>query len=224
MIEFNLLPDVKIAFIKAERQKKLVISISTIASVAAIALFVLLFTFVHVVQTKSMGDLTTDIKTRGKTLTDTKDLNKILTVQSQLSVLDDLHGKKIISSRMFTYLQSVTPKTTTIGDLKADYTANTLEITGNAQSLAAIYTYADSLKNTMFTTQDNNTPEHAFKDVVLTSVSVTSDKGPQYTFNLTFDPLLFQQDQTVKIETKKTSETRLDDSRPSSVFQQSGGQ
>lgn len=50
MIQFNLLPDVKIAYIKAQRQKRIVIFASIVASAAATALFVLLFSYANLVQ------------------------------------------------------------------------------------------------------------------------------------------------------------------------------
>jgi len=224
MIEFNLLPDVKIDFIKAQRQKQLVIVASVIASGAAIALFLLLFAFVHGVQKKSIHDLTNDIHTQSTELINTPNLNKMLTVQNQLDQLNKLHGDKVVSSRLFGYLQKVTPTNVAISELKIDYTQNTMEIDGGAPSLAAVNNFAAALKNARYTTQDNKDQQAAFSDVVLSSFNVTVDKGPQYTFTLSYNPDLFSQTQDVNMVVQQNDTSRPDNTGAQSVFSQNGGQ
>jgi len=101
MIQFNLLPDIKQQYIKAERQKHLIVFISTVASIAAIALLVVLILIVDVWQKKSISDLNGDIKNNTSQLSSTQDLNKILTVQNQLNSLGPLHDKKAVAGRLF---------------------------------------------------------------------------------------------------------------------------
>lgn len=222
MIQFNLLPDVKIAYIKAQRQKRLVISISTIASIAAVTLFVLLFSFVNVVQKKSINDLTKDIDTMGSDLMETKDLNKILTIQNQLKTLDGLHGEKVVTTRIFTYAQQVTPAGVSISDMNLDFAQNTLTISGNAPSLVMANTFADSLKFTKFTaTSTGEEKKPAFSNVVLASFSVAEGKV-SYSFNTNFDPLLFSQAEEVKLEVPKMITTRSTTELPGAVFQSNG--
>src|SRR5215467_2991209 len=100
MIQFNLLPDVKIQYLKAQRQKHLVVFISTIAIIAAIALFAFLVTFVDVLQKKNLSDLNADIQTNSNQLKSTPDLSKILTVQNQLKALPGLHDQKAVATRL----------------------------------------------------------------------------------------------------------------------------
>ena len=94
MIQFNLLPDVKLEYVKAQRTKSTVISASFIAAGSAFAIFLLLFLIVNVVQRKSTSDLNKDIKKYHSQLTSTPDLAKIVTIQSQLKALPGLHEAK----------------------------------------------------------------------------------------------------------------------------------
>lgn len=225
MIQFNLLPDVKIAYIKAQRQKQLVVSISVIASIAAITVFLLLFMFVNVAQKKNMNDLTKDIKTQNADLMETKDLDKILTIQNQIGALDGLHSQKVVANRLFDYLQQVTPADVSITQLDVDFAANTISVTGKTQKIAAINTYTDSLKFTKFSTKNDETEKQAFKDVVLASLTRTDGKN-DYTITTTFDPLIFAQEEEVKLKVPQMLTTRSSTERPGALFEEntSGGQ
>ena len=223
MIQFNLLPDVKIAFIKALRQKRLVIFVSTVASIAAVVLFVLLFSFVNVVQKKSMNDLTDDIDKMSANLMETKDLNKILTIQNQLKTLGELHDKKVVATRLFGYAQQVTPSGVSISSLDVDFGQNTLVISGSAPSLVMANTFADSLKFTKFTAPSTGEEKKAaFSNVVLSSFSAAESKV-SYTFNVNYDPALFSQAEEVTLEVPKMITTRSQTELPGAVFQDDGG-
>lgn len=150
MIQFNLLPDVKLEYIKAQRTKHFVVAISVLASAASLGLFIILVLTVNVWQSKTIKDLSGDIKTTSSELKSTKDLNKILTVQSQLGSLSTLHSQKPASQRLFGYLSQVTPAKATISDITADFTLNTLSITGKAPSLDVVNTFTDALKFTSY--------------------------------------------------------------------------
>ncbi len=219
MIQFNLLPDIKLAYIKAQRQKQLITSVSVIASVAAIVLFVLLLFTVHVAQKKNMNDLTADIKTQSNDLAKTEDLNKILTVQNQIGALDDLHSSKVVSSRLYGYLQQVTPTQVAISQLEVDFEGNTMSITGTAQSLAAINTYTDALKFTKYTTDTSDEKASAFSSVVLASFARTDGKN-SYTITLNFEPTIFSQDEKVQLVVPQMVSSRSSVERPSALFQQ----
>ncbi len=223
MIQFNLLPDVKIAYIKAQRQKRLIVSISTIASIAAVAIFILLFTFVNLAQKKNMNDLTKDIKKQSENLTKTEDINKILSVQNQLNALEQLHGNKIVASRIFGYLQQVTPTQATITQLDIDYEAGTISISGSAESITAINTYTDSLKFTKYTTENSGDEKKAaFSSVVLSSFARSENKNT-YTITLNFDPIIFSQEEKVQLQVPQIVSSRSATERPSALFEQSVG-
>lgn len=219
MIQFNLLPDIKLKYIKAQHQKQLITSISVLATAVAIVILVLLFLFVDVVQKKNLHDLSADIKTDSSKLTGTKDINKILTVQNQLNSLPALNDKKPVTSRLYGYLTSLTPSTAAISNLTADFSQNTLSITGLADNLVTVNTYVDTLKFTTYTTDSTTTAVPAFTNVVLASFT-RDTKNATYTITLNFDPLIFSGNSTnVKLNVPKIITTRSEVDKPTDLFQ-----
>ena len=236
MIQFNLLPDVKVEYIKAHRSRRLVTLVSI--GLSALSLFVLLLSLVtvDVVQKKTLRDLDTDIKTTSGKLTSQPDLNKVLTVQHQLNTLTGLHDLKPVSSRLFTYLSQLTPDGVTISSLKSDYTLNTLSLTGAAPSLDQVNKYTDTLKATTYAayktdaagqkqqadddayfkangkypTDSSAQTAKAFSGVVLTSFGKSST-GATYTIDLTFDAKIFQNTNniTLRVPTDTVSNTSV---------------
>lgn len=216
MIQFNLLPDVKVEYVKAQRTKRLVIGSAIIATVSAFALFLVLLLAVQGVQRKSMSDLEKDIAKYSKELKQTPDLNKILTIQSQLGTLNGLHDQKVMSSRIFGVLQQTTPSEVTISNHVVDYTASTMTIEGQAPSLDRINTFVDSLKFATFEQDDSDSK--AFSDVVLSQFG-RSETGSTYSITLTYDPLIFNGTETVKLVVPKTISTRSVLGQPTDIFQ-----
>jgi Tfp pilus assembly protein PilN len=198
MIQFNLLPGVKQEYIQARRTKQLVVLISFAVSAASLAILLLLLVTVDVVQKKSLSDANTDIKKYSAQLKAVPDLDKILTVQNQLNTLTSLHDQKPVVSRTFTYLSEVTPGTVSISSYTADHAANTMTITGEAQSLDQVNVYADTLKATTFTTDSDTTTKQAFPSVVLSAFGRDS-KGATYTLKIIFDPKIFSKQYDVKL-------------------------
>ena len=207
MIQFNLLPDVKLAYIKAERTKRLVTTVSLIAGTVALSIFVILFLTVNVVQKKNLKDLNKDISSTTQKIQSTKDLDKILTVQNQLNSLSGLHDQKVVASRLYDYLGKVTPPTITISSLSVDYALNTMSIAGDSRSLDQVNTYVDTLKFTKFATDKDETVKPAFTNVVLSSFSRTKD-GAEYTITLSYDPAIFAATNKVEIKVPTTVTTR----------------
>ena len=108
MIQLNLLPDVKMEYIKAQRTRSLVLSSAIIIALGSIALLVLLL-IVGGLQKKHINDLTKDIKADTIQLQKEQDITKILTVQNQLQSLTALHEQKPAVANLFGYLNQVTP-------------------------------------------------------------------------------------------------------------------
>lgn len=190
MIQFNLLPDVKQEYIRAERMKRLMVSVSFVASTAAIVLLVVAFSSVYIAQKKIINDLNDSISTSSRKLKNEPNISDILTVQSQLGSLDTLNNQKPVASRMFGYLSQVTPTQTTISDMRADFVQNTISISGNSPSLDAVNTFIDSLKFTNFTVKGSSDTKPAFSSVVLANFS-RSATSATYTITLSFDPTIF---------------------------------
>ena len=62
MIQFNLLPDVKLEYIKAKRTKRSVMLVSIIATGVALGISIMLFLTVSVLQKQHINNLNNDIQ------------------------------------------------------------------------------------------------------------------------------------------------------------------
>lgn len=217
-IQFNLLPDIKIEYLKARRQQHLVVLVSVLTSIAFVAIFVLLISFVFGLQKKNISDLNGDIKSASNELNSTKDLTKILTVQNQLNVLPGLHDKKILSSRLYDYLSQVTPTDASIAKINVDYALFTIVVSGKGKDLATVNKYVDTVKFTKYNTKADKTEKNAFSEVVLQSFSVDKD-GVTYDIGFKFDPLIFDATQTVKLTVPQIISTRSEVDKPAALFQ-----
>jgi Tfp pilus assembly protein PilN len=226
MIQFNLLPDVKLEYMKLRRTRRLIIMIAVLAAGVALAIFISLFLVVNVWQWQHLRSLNSDIKKDTATLQSIPDLNKILTVQNQLNSLTGLHEKDPAAGRLFDYLGQVTPAQASVSDVKIDFTTNTLNIGGNANSLSTVNQYVDTLKFTTFTTNNNSTPQKAFSEVVLSSFTVLSGAGKSgvtYQINLKFNPTIFDNTLQVQLSVPKIISTRSETEKPTDLFQPKTG-
>lgn len=227
MIELNLLPDVKQTYIKAERSRRLVISVSVIAIIATVALLVLLLS-ASALQKKHMGDLSDDIKKYSEDLKGKREISKILTVQNQLTSLTALHEEKPAASRTFDYLNQLTPTDVDISSFKLDFTANTISITGNATSLSAVNKYIDTIKFTTYQRAGENSSQKAFSNVVLTSFGISgataapgapqNAKPATYTIDLNYEPTLFDITAEAKLSVPSKVTTRSNTDSSNELF------
>lgn len=191
-LEFNLLPDVKMAYVKAARTRNLVLMISALVSAVALALLIVVFLGVDVVQKKQLTDAKKSIASYTSELKAIPNVNKIVTVQNQLQSLVSLHQSKHLSSRLFTYLPALTPTKAHITSIKLDMAANTMEISGTADGHQTINTFIDTLKFTKFKVGSDSTTKPAFPSVLETTFSLdNSQASATYTINATFDQALF---------------------------------
>lgn len=247
MIQFNLLPDIKLEYLKAERMRRLVVSVSILVTIAAVALLIGLFS-ITVLQKKHSKDLDKDISSASSQIQGHADLNKILTVQNQLKSLTGLHDTKPAVSRLASYLGQVTPTAVAINNLKVDYTQKTIDITGTADSLAAVNQYVDTLKFTKYclakddqatvcdaTVTDSNTGKQkpldcadpknndntdckaAFSSVVLTTFGLTEHEA-DYEVTLAYDPAIFDITKNIKLTVPNTVTTRSELEQPDDLF------
>lgn len=222
MIQLNLLPDVKLQYIKAERTRGLVLSTAFLITAAAIALLVLLLV-IGGLQKKHISDLNKDIKTNTAKLQSQKDIAKILTVQNQLNSLTALHDQKPAAANLFGYLNDVTPVQVSITNFTIDFTAQTATITGTADSLSNVNKYVDTLKFTTYTTGDNSTPTKAFSDVVLSSFGLSSGstnpkQNAAYTITLSYNPDIFDSTKKVELKVPNVTTTRSQIGEQSDLF------
>lgn len=222
MIQFNLLPDVKVEYIKARRTKRLVLMISALLGSVAFAVFVILFLVVNVWQQQHLKALNKDIATNTATLKAIPDIDKVLTVQNQLNSLTSLHEQDPATERLFTYLGQVTPAQATISDFDADFVSGTMSISGSANALSTVNQFVDTLKFTTYTTDKNPEPQKAFSDVVLSSFGVSNTGVASYQIDLKFDETIFDNTLKVQLAVPKIISTRSETEKPADLFKQTG--
>ncbi len=190
-VQFNLLPDVKLEFNRAQRTKKLVYLTCALVTAIAVGLFVISFLIVNVAQKELLSHAQGDIDSYSKKIKSIPNLDKVLTIQNQLNSLPPLHDKKHVTSRMFTYLPQVTPTNLHIGQITLDLAGGTIDINGTADKVETVNALVDTLKFTNYIIgTDQSTKKPAFSSVVLASVGRT-EKGASYEVRAIFDPALF---------------------------------
>lgn len=223
MIQLNLLPDVKLEYLRAERSRRLVLSSAILVAAAAIAILVLLLG-VDYVQKAQINSLSHKINSASNTLKNKPNISKILTVQNQLESLTALHAGKPAAQRLFSnYLDQVTPAAADIADLHIDFKQQTVTITGSADALSTVNKYVDTLKFTNYTTDSNTTPTKAFNNVVLTSFSLNSgskdsSQAASYEISLSYDPAIFDVTKNVKLSVPSITTTRSQLDQPGDLF------
>lgn len=217
MIQFNLLPDVKLEYIKTKRMKRTVSLIAFITAASTLAIFILLLLVVHVFQKTHLNNLSDDIKKSSDQLKGIEDLDKVLTIQNQLNSLTALHDGKPVSSRMFRYIQQVTPAKASIADFKLDFETQTITITGSADSIGTVNTYVDTLKFTKYQI-DNEIKGNAFSGVVMTSFG-RDERSATYQIDMKFDPIIFEGAKNVALVVENVITTRSETEKPDALFQ-----
>ena len=231
MIQFNLLPDVKLQYLRATYRKRIIIFVSIVASAAFLLIFVLLFLFVRVNQPRHITNLDKDIGSEVSTLQAIPDLDRILTIQNQLNTLPGLHEEKVFSSRLFEYLAQLTPQTASITNADVDLEAFTISLKGEADTLATVNKFVDTIKFTDYSVEgEESSKGKAFSAVVLQSFSVAAQgqTGVTYQIDFVYEPTIFadsaKKDEptanAVKLNVPKIVTTRSETQKPEGLFQQ----
>lgn len=199
MVQFNLLPDVKLQYIQTQRTKHLVTFIATIVAIVSVGLLLFSMFVVYVVQGKLITNLDNNINKANTKLESVSDIDKILTVQNQLGTLTSLHEGKPTVSRLFTYLQQTTPQRVSLSQAQVDFSALTITLGGTASSLDDIKIYTDMLKTATYASDSTTTAQKAFSDVVLSSFS-RNDKGASFTITAKFPSDLFDTTKAIQLK------------------------
>ncbi len=206
MIQFNLLPDVKVAYIKAQKAKRVVMITSGLSVALSLIILILMFSAVSL-QKKHIKDLNKDIKSYESSLSGTPDLAKILTIQNQLNSLPELYKQRPVTSRLYSYIQSTTPADISMTKIDIKFDTTALNITGTAKSLEAVNRYIDTLKFTTYSVDGSKDESKAFSQVVLTAFNRDAVNAT-YTIDFLFDATLFDGSKTVTLNVPKTITTR----------------
>lgn len=211
MIQFNLLPDIKLEYIKTTRTKRLIMLIAAMITAISLTVMILLFTIVNGLQATHLKNLSAEIEADANAIKDTQDIEKILTIQSQLTSLPALHEQKPVASRLFKYIGQVTPVDVSIAKLNINFTDQTIIVTGAADNLGTVNKFVDTLKFTEFKT--DGTQERAFFEVVLSSFG-KDVKGASYTINLKFKPAVFDSAHDIELIIPNIITTRSQTEKP----------
>ena len=223
MIQLNLLPDVKLEYIRSQRSRRLVIAIAFFATAVSLVLLIAMLV-IGGVQKKYLSDLSKDVNKDSSQLKNEPDIDKILTVQNQLGSITALHDGKPNVPSVFSYLNEVTPTDSVISSFRIDFVAQTISIDGGSGSLSGVNKYVDTLKYTMYTIDNAQPSTKAFNNVVLTSFGLNSDAGSttrpaSFSVTLTYDPLIFDITKNVQLQIPSQTTTRAGLDNADALFQ-----
>jgi hypothetical protein len=140
-----------------------------------------------------------------------------------LESLTALHSAKPAATRLFDYLNEVTPTQISINNFNIDFTKQTVTITGTADALSSVNAYIDTLKSTTYTTDTNKKNTPAFSNIVLSSFGLNASsqdktQAASYTINLSYDKNIFDITQKVNLTVQNPVTTRSGLQQPSDLF------
>ncbi len=177
MIEINLIPDVKQELLKAQRVRAGVISMAIFVGIAAIGVVVVLALWVFAVQTARGAISDGTIKDQSQKLSSVEDVSNTLTIQNQLSKLQEMHNTKSIDSRVFDVLTTINPPApndVSITNLSLDSSTKTITI--EAQAVNG-YPALEVFKKTIGATSFEYTSNGEKKSVPLANGISDSDRS-----------------------------------------------
>lgn len=204
MIQFNLLPDVKLEFVKTTRIKRLVMTVSAIIALVAAGIAVILFLFVIGYQKNHISSQNSKITSEISSLKSTSNLSQMLTVQNQLNTIPKIDDAKPNVTQLPNYIGQLTPPKATISTFNLEFTPNdTITFTGQADSLATVQQFVDNIKAATFTV-GSASKQAAFTDVVLSNFGYSTIDGATYTITANFNPDIFSSTGTVNLNVPNT--------------------
>lgn len=230
MIEINLIPDVKREYLKTRSMRNAVVSMSITIGIVVVGVAVVLGLVVAgQLVTQSIQDNT--IKTEGAKLTAVEDINKMTTIQQQLTAIDGQHEAKFINSRLFDVMAAINPaepNNVTISTLKLDPAEKTISIEGSAvNGYVALEVFKKTIINTSVQTRQGDKDEKVSlaSDIVAGDTSFGENSEGQrvlrFAFTFTYpDELFMVSDEVVSIITPQ-GKIDVTDSKlgvPSSLF------
>ena len=167
MIEINLLPNVKRELLKTRAMRNRVISISFLVGGASITAVVVLALILgsQIAAEAVQGRV---IKDRNDKLMAVEDLNKVVTIQHQLTKINEQHSGKKINSRVFdvvTAVNPVAPNNVSFSDIKVNPESKTITLEGSAVNG---YSALETLKKTILNTKVQTTDGDKSSEVSLT--------------------------------------------------------
>lgn len=190
MIEINLIPDVKRELIRAQSVRRKVISLSIVSSIAVVGLVVVLAVYVFGAQGVRGVLADNEITKKGDELSKVEDLSKIITLQNQLKVISELHGDKMISSRVLDMLKSVippSPNEARISQFSVESEDGIIRLEGQTRSFDSMEIFKKTIDAAVITyTQDGEEQQVKLaEDISATDTSFGEDATGARTFRFT---------------------------------------
>ena len=220
MIEINLLPDIKRQYLKSQRIKQLFI-LGSFGAVVIAGAGVILMWFFTLGQNYHMDRLQEDIVEKIEELQAVEDLDKVVTVQNQLRVIESISDTKPEAKQLFNYLTKVTPDKVDLGSVIVDFSENqSIEISGLGSDFKAINTFIDVLKNATFTYKDADGDFNAFNSVVLAGQGEDDSTGKKsFKIEMGFNEGIFDNNlEDLVLSVPTITSTQSETQRPKSLF------
>lgn len=236
MIQFNLLPDVKLEYIRTNRVKRLVITVALLVTGLALAVTGFLAFNVYGLQRGHIDNLTGDIQDSTESIKSIDQIDRMLTVQNQLNTITGLHDDKPVASRLFPFMSSITPTEVNISELEISFENETMIITGEADSLESVNVFVDTLKFIVYSQTDPDSDDdqdsgdiqeeqeaetedldRAFVGVELSDFDRTSE-GASFIVTATYVPQIFSSEADVALIVRNTITTRSEQESPDALF------
>jgi Tfp pilus assembly protein PilN len=234
MIEINLIPDVKQELLKAKRVRTLVISGALVVGVVSVGLVVILALYLFTVQSIRGNILNGSITSKSKELEGVDDLSKMLTVQSQLAALSQMHSTKNIDSRLFDILTAVNPAApnqVSVSSARIDAETKTISIEAQAvNGFEAAEAFKKTILDTAIVYKDASSNENMTKkltyNVSTSDMSYGEDsngkKVLRFAMSFVYDEAVFARTSTEAViagpNTKNVTDSFLQ--VPQSLFSQ----
>lgn len=226
MIQVNLVPDVKLELVSAQRHRNVVISFAIISIIAS-AVVLLVLGLVIGGQVWRDNSLSNQITKKDNEFQSIEDIEKTVTIQNQLTSIQSTHEQKLMSSRIFDLLAEASAKGTdnsvTMNSFAIDTSTQTITLLAqtdkrgfeaaevfrkNIDAMRIFYVKADAdtlpneFRATPRSSDDDEESQLIASEVNLTDLSYaqTADgnqKTVSFRLSFVYDPLLF--DETVDI-------------------------
>ena len=190
MIEVNLIPDVKREYLRAQRMRNMVVSVSIMVMIVAGGAIAVLGVGLGAI---SAAGLVKDgeIKSGYRQLSGQSGVNDIVTIQNQLAHVSELDKARGINSRVFEVVSAVNPPAPNnikISTIRFKPSETSIAIDGSA---ANSFTATDIMKKTILNTKIQYRDDSSTKEVPLASeVTITNTTYAQEStalhFTLTF--------------------------------------
>lgn len=137
--EINLVPEVKLQMIKAQKLRNLVLYVCILVSAVSVGVVVVLFG-IKSGQDIAMANQDGKLGTLSAKLMGYEELGDLVTIQAQLDKLSEIQGSKRALSRVFGAMNVMLPQggdSVQLSDLRVDFTTNVLRIEGQADARIA---------------------------------------------------------------------------------------